>query len=473
MKRGVCRMNANRTSLVANTKTFAEHWTLDATGNWLAFKQDTDGDGVYNLDQSRTHNVANEVLSLAGASTNVAYDLSGNMTKAPQPGDWASHYTLQYDAWNRLSAVTIPVTGGLMLVAGHNYDGLGRRIEKETYTAGSLTEVRHFYYSNQWQVLEERIEGGYGSSSSSNSSSSNIQSLAPVSQFIWGQRYVDDLILRDRDTDSDGVLNERLYALHDANWNVVALTDTSGTIIERYRYTAYGVPTFLDATFANRSSSLYAWDTLYCGYRHESLCKWYHVRNRYYHPIYGRFVNRDPASYKAGNFNLYRYVHNRPLIYVDPTGHGEKWDDFWGVGWWDSWTASNCRDTANAVAKDLSGIYSVASGWGGEVDAVRHCVWLSCMTQKIDADQAKEVADNHEKHNPPPKCKCPPKGFSSQEEWARCDADMDEHNNQVGIEIGKDSKADCASACKKALEDGRLKVCAKGGYTGQSGCKSY
>src|SRR5436189_405887 len=48
------------------------------------------------------------------------------------------------------------------------------------------------------------------------------------------------LILRDRDTNADGALDERLYALQDANWNVTALTSSSGDVQERYAYDAYG-----------------------------------------------------------------------------------------------------------------------------------------------------------------------------------------------------------------------------------------
>ena len=34
-------------------------------------------------------------------------------------------------------------------------------------------------------------------------------------QFVWNLDYVDDLVLRDRDTTANGTLNERLYSLHD------------------------------------------------------------------------------------------------------------------------------------------------------------------------------------------------------------------------------------------------------------------
>ncbi|MEM8738824.1 MAG: hypothetical protein AAGG38_10165, partial [Planctomycetota bacterium] len=54
---------------------FAQDWALDALGNWNAFKQDDDGGTAlsptpdpYDLDQTRMHNAANEILSLAGGA---------------------------------------------------------------------------------------------------------------------------------------------------------------------------------------------------------------------------------------------------------------------------------------------------------------------------------------------------------------------------------------------------------------------
>ena len=54
-------------------------------------------------------------------------------------------------------------------------------------------------------------------------------------KFLQGRgQYIDDLVLRDRDTNNDGTLDERLYALQDANWNVIALADTAGTVTAQF-----------------------------------------------------------------------------------------------------------------------------------------------------------------------------------------------------------------------------------------------
>jgi hypothetical protein len=106
-----------------------------------------------------------------------AYDAAGNMTTMPQPNNLGYGYTAVYDAWNRLVSISI----GDVLVAEYQYDGQNRRIVKLTYTSGVLSETRHFYFSNQWQDLEERL----GTSTSMDK------------QYVWGIRYVDELICRD------------------------------------------------------------------------------------------------------------------------------------------------------------------------------------------------------------------------------------------------------------------------------------
>ncbi|MEZ6131593.1 MAG: hypothetical protein R3C59_23225 [Planctomycetaceae bacterium] len=111
-----------------------------------------------------------------------------------------------------------------------------------------------------------------------------------------------DLILRDRDTTGNGTLDQRLYALQDANWNVTSLIDTSGTVQQRFNYDAYGMPEFLTSGFA-ASANTKDFEVLYAGYRFENATTLFHVRNRVLNVALGCWVQRDPIGY-ADSLNL-------------------------------------------------------------------------------------------------------------------------------------------------------------------------
>lgn len=176
----------------------------------------------------------------------------------------------------------------------------------KSYVSGVLDETRHTYFTDsvKWQVIEERVDS----------------SSDPHSQHVWGLRYIDDLILRDQDTTANGMLDERLYAMQDANWNVTALADTSGSAQERFAYLAYGKPIFLTGSFAAQNTSANAWNILFGSYQLDIATQLYSVRHRTYQPYLGTWIQRDPIRFNAEDGNLYRYVRNYPTLQIDPAG---------------------------------------------------------------------------------------------------------------------------------------------------------
>lgn len=200
-----------------------------------------------------------------------------------------------------LRAVRATRPSGTTVVGAYEYDGLNRRISKTV--SGT---VRHFYYSAAWQVLEERV----GASTSAES------------QQVFGPRYVDELILRDRDTDANGSLNERLYYLQDANFNVTTLVNTAGDAQERYIYEPYGEVDVFTGSWGSRGPSSYANRYMFTGREYDSETGLFHFRMRDYHAQVGRFVNRDPIEYGGSAWNLYEYTDSMPLIATDAFGLG-------------------------------------------------------------------------------------------------------------------------------------------------------
>ncbi|MEJ7595948.1 MAG: hypothetical protein WKF77_30940 [Planctomycetaceae bacterium] len=97
---------------------------------------------------------------------------------------------------------------------------------------------------------------------------------------MWGLRYIDDLILRDRSTANNGTINERRYAMQDGNWNTVAICDITGAVTERFAYSAYGSPVFMTGAAVVQSASTVGFETLYAGYRFDwTTAQMYHVQN--------------------------------------------------------------------------------------------------------------------------------------------------------------------------------------------------
>ena len=282
-------LNAGKTG-ISGTPTAEEDFSYDPTGNWNNYQVKAGGSST--LNQARTHNADNEIITLAGAATLVGYDQAGNMTKAPQPLNAAAAYTLTWDAWNRL----VKVQNGSTLVASYAYDGLTRR----THSAGlTVNSGLDYFYSDQWKVLQV----------------TPAATADGLTQFVWRGCDEDKLILRDTGGSST---TPHLYALDDGK-NVTAVCDAAGAVQERYGYSGFGTPAFMTASFGSRTSSSYAWETLFCGYRFDSSTGIYQVRFRYLHSQLGRWLSRDPIQ-ELGGYNLYCAFENLPTSKTDVDG---------------------------------------------------------------------------------------------------------------------------------------------------------
>lgn len=277
MQRGT--LNGSKTGLIGSA-TRSQNWSLDALGNPNSVT--TDGSA-----ETRTHNKQNQLTGM-GAST-LAFDANGNVT-TDQTGT-----TFVYDAWNRL----VEAKNGPVSLIRYEHDGVGRRVEE-----GSTT----LYYSSQWQVIEERESG------------------VAVVQRVWSPVYVDAAVTIDRDSDANGTYDERSYVLQDANFNVTALANASGIVIERYLYDAYGKRTVLDASWtldANGISNVLNRQGHQGGLIDRVIGYHVNFRNRILDVDAMRWTQQDPAEYING-MNMYNTLGSNPAGRLDP----------WGLAWW-------------------------------------------------------------------------------------------------------------------------------------------
>ena len=290
--------------------------------NWNMYQQNNAG--TLDIHQTRAHNASNQITGIDSVSTGVSYDNNGNMLNVPTNGqelDGPSR-KLVWDAWSRADwrearQITQRVTrrvsrpwGGLRInrlrkvldendnvIAEYQYDGLMRRT-----TSTVSGTVRHFYYDDQWRSIEERLG----------------TATTPERQHLWqpGDRW--QMILRDRSTLNNGTLDERLYSLKD-ELDPVALSDTSGNVVERYAYSAFGKASFFDASYTARTSSSYEWNFLFHGEFADTETDWMNYGFRYYSVDLGRWLSEDPIGF-SGGLNFYSFADSNSVNRIDIVG---------------------------------------------------------------------------------------------------------------------------------------------------------
>lgn len=240
-------------------------------GNWTH----TDQNGSA---EDRIVNDDNEYASITGMTP--AYDSNGNLTS-----DGTKDYV--YDWLNRL--VEVKVTGTGQTIAECTYDALNRRISKFTTSNSQLTT----YIYDDGQVIEEYVD-------------------SVLERVHVHGAYIDDPIMT-------GYEGQDYFYLKDRQYSVTVIADANGSIIETYEYTAFGLMKILDTNGVEITESQIgnAWG--YTGRRWDKESGLWYYRNRMYSPTLGRFLQRDPAGYVDG-MNLYAYVQNNPLKYLDPMG---------------------------------------------------------------------------------------------------------------------------------------------------------
>ncbi|HET6456058.1 MAG TPA: RHS repeat-associated core domain-containing protein, partial [Armatimonadota bacterium] len=189
-------------------------------------------------------------------------------------------------------------------VVRYFYDGLNRRVKKDL-TSG--TDVIYLY--DGWRCIEEREDDG--------------GAWEARRQYVYGGTYIDEPLIFDKDTDGDGDCTDaggssRFFYCQQANFNVVALAESDGDVVEKIKYDPYGEYTFiLDGSTGNT--------LLFQGQRYDAESGLYYFRNRYLSPVLGSFLQRDPHEYGDG-MHLYLFAHDAPVGRRDPLGLWElKW----------------------------------------------------------------------------------------------------------------------------------------------------
>ncbi len=109
-------------------------------------------------------------------------------------------------------------------------------------------------------------------------------------------------------------VGQSYYYHPDALGSTRELTDANGDVVATYNYDAFGNTIASTGTIENPFRF-----TGNVGYYWDEDLQTYHIRARNYQPTTGRWTSQDPLLFVDG-VNLYEFVRNCPLMFVDPSG---------------------------------------------------------------------------------------------------------------------------------------------------------
>ncbi len=265
------------------------------------------------------------------------YDANGNYT-----GGGGTALAIGYDVDNQMTSYATP--GNLET---YRYDASNRRVS----TTRNGVTTYYLYLGDR--VLEEYAVTGGGA-------------LVWAADYVYGN-YVDEVLLSARDFDGNGLPDETYYYHTDDQWNVAALTDSLGDVVERYLYDDFGAPTVTDVNWVPlaTNASTVSNTRLFQGRDYEWSTQLYHYRARYMEPATGRFTTRDPIGIWGDVLHLgngYTFLNNNPWSLIDPFGlkAGSNRKLFIPL-YIAEWIAENIVASSNLVVSSMSGTFTLDS----------------------------------------------------------------------------------------------------------------
>jgi len=231
-----------------------------------------------------TYDSMNRISTSTLFDESYTYDNRGNRKNlySENPALMPEEVSYVYDEWDRLTKVT---RGGS--VVEYRYNGDNLLIERKE------NNITNRYYYDGDHIIAEGIVQPNGS-------------VTKTASYIYGN----DLIMRE-----DAGQTKAFY-LKNGHGDIVSMRNAAGSVLNQYEYDIWGNTIEETGTTPNpfRYSGEY-WD---------KTVKLQYLRARWYDPGMGRFINQDTYEGELTNplsQNLYTYVHNNPLIYIDPSGH--------------------------------------------------------------------------------------------------------------------------------------------------------
>jgi RHS repeat-associated protein len=234
--------------------------------------------------------VNNQLLS--NGTYNYEYDGEGNRTKRTEIATGkVDEYVWDYR--NRLVSVVTRDSSGNVInkKSDYTYDAFDKRISKSVDAdgdgSGSATVEKYVYDGDNLALVFD----GEGNQKE---------------RFLHG-RSVDSVIAQEN---ADGQV---LWALSDNQGSVRDVIDSNGNVLNHLVYDSFG-------RVIGETNPGVNFRFGYTGQELDPETGLNYYGRRLYDPGLGIFISPDPTGFSAGDANLYRYVRNNPVNFVDPFG---------------------------------------------------------------------------------------------------------------------------------------------------------
>jgi len=272
-------------ALIAEKGEIEHKYAYDSIGNRL--KKDSANYKINDL---------NEIVEADGVS--YTFDSSGNLaTKTIGEKTWI----YQSNPLNQLIQVKDPD----QTVITFTYDPSGRRLTKKIESKAKKVKIYRYFYLGQTEIgcldekgsiVELKVPGN----------PNQPESVLAVAFEIKKEIYV---------------------PIYDMQGNVTCLVDGERrNIVESYHYSAFGEEEIINERGRVVSESVIGNCWRYKGKRTDNEIGLVYFGKRYYDPEIGRWTSPDPLGEIDGP-NLYAYVKNNPIAYVDYFGLASEIND--------------------------------------------------------------------------------------------------------------------------------------------------
>ena len=219
------------------------------------------------------------IFNLDDELSSETYDANGNVTST-------GGKSFTYDSENHLVSMSATGTSASII-----YDAFGNRVSK---TVNGLT--------TQYLVEDDKNPTGYPQVFD------ELTNGAVTRTYTYGLQRIDE------EQVIDGAWTPSFYG-YDGGGNVRNLTNSAGTVTDSYEFDAFGNKFTVSGTTPN--------NYLYRGEQYDPDLGLYYLRARYYNPLTGRFMSRDPEDgidTDPGTLHKYIYAKGDPVNLADPTG---------------------------------------------------------------------------------------------------------------------------------------------------------